>query len=144
MLRSAAFALALSMIGGAAIAADGRAADADNDTSSVFAKWLAPDAPECISMKEIKSAPGILVINLTPEQFQFARALYVAIPPISQTLPAGDRAVIAKDGGKAMLALVTGEKESAQACARFIAPDFIQNMLDKVATGDDEIPGEQI
>ena len=72
------------------------------------------------------------VIKLTPEQFQFTRALYVAIPPISKTLPVGDRAVIAKDGGKAMIALISGDKESTQTCARFMAPDFIQDMLDKV------------
>ena len=29
-------------------------------------------------MKEIKSVPGMSVIKLTPEQFQFTRALYVA------------------------------------------------------------------
>jgi hypothetical protein len=142
MLRIAALTLALSMMGGLAIAE--RGVDADNDTSKVFDKWLAPDAPECISMKEIKSVPGMSVINLTPEQFQFTRALYVTILPNSRNLPVGDYPVIAKDGGKAMLALVTGDKESARTCARFMAPDFIQDMLDKVATGYDEKPGDQI
>ena len=95
-------------------------------------------------MKEIKSVPGMSVIKLTPEQFQFTRALYVAISPISKTFPVGDRAVIAKDGGKAMIALISGDKESTQTCARFMAPDFIQDMLDKVATGDNEKPGDPI
>ena len=68
---------------------------------------------------------------LTPEQFQFARALYVAIPPISRELPPGDSAVVASAGGKAMVALVADGK----ACARFLAPDFILSMLAQVGKG---------
>jgi len=58
------------------------------------------------------------VTDLTPEQFQFVRALYVAIPPISQKLPPGDHAVMASSGGAVMVALVADD----QACARFLAP----------------------
>jgi hypothetical protein len=56
------------------------------------------------------------------------RALYVAIPPVSRTLPPGDRAVMASSGGSVMVALVA----DGQACARFLAPEFIQAMLTQV------------
>jgi hypothetical protein len=68
------------------------------------------------------------VTDLAAEQFQFVRALYVALPPVSQKLPPGDHAVMASSGGFVMLALVA----DGQACARFLAPDFIQAMLSQV------------
>jgi hypothetical protein len=68
------------------------------------------------------------VTDLTAEQFQFVRALYVAIPPVSRTLPPGDHAGMASSGGAVMLALIA----DGQACARFLAPDFIQAMLIQV------------
>jgi hypothetical protein len=99
---------------------------ADDDDPGVFDKWLNPGAPECVPMSAIQSAST--VTDLTAEQFQFVRALYVAIPPVSRTLPPGDHAVMASSGGSAMLALVA----DGQACARFLAPDFIQAMLIQV------------
>ncbi len=71
-------------------------------------------------------------VELTPEQFQFVRALYVALPPVSRTLPPGDHAVMASSGDVVMLALVA----DGQACARFLAPDFIQTMLIQVGEGE--------
>src|SRR6516164_4939988 len=47
--------------------------------------------------------------------------LFVALPPVSRTLPPGDKAVMANSGDAVMLAQVAG----GQACARFLAPDFI-------------------
>ena len=102
---------------------------AGDDGAGVFDKWLSPDAPECVPVSAIKSVST--VTDLTPEQFQFVRALYVAIPPVSQKLPAGDRAVMASSGGAVMLALVA----DGQACARLLAPDFIQTMLAQVGQG---------
>ena len=67
----------------------------------------------------------------------FVRALYVALPPVSRTLPPGDRAVMAIAGSSVMLALVDG----VQACARFLAPDFIQSMLNQVGEGQNEHVG---
>ena len=95
---------------------------ADGDPG-VFDKWLSPDAPECVPVAAIKSVSTLT--DLTPEQFQFVRALYVAIPPVSRKLPPGDHAVMASSGGAVMVALVADGK----ACARFLAPDFIQTML---------------
>ena len=97
--------------------------------AGVFDKWLNQNAPECVPVSAFKSVSN--VIELTPDQFQFVRALYVALPPVSRTLPPGDRAVMATAGGQVMLALVS----DGQACARFLAPDFIQAMLIQVGEG---------
>ena len=99
------------------------------DHAGAFDKWLSPDAPECVPVSAIKSVAT--VTDLTPEQFQFARALYIAVPPVSRTLPPGDRAIMASSGGAAMVALVA----DGQACARFLAPDFIKTMLMEVGQG---------
>jgi hypothetical protein len=103
---------------------------AESGNANPFDKWLSPDAPDCSPISELKKA-GASVATLTPEQFQFVRALYVAIPPMSKSLPPGETAIEAKIGDSVMIALVTG----AQSCARFLAPDFILKMLDDVATG---------
>ena len=97
--------------------------------AGVFEKWLDQSAPECVPVSAFKSVST--VTDLTPEQFQFVRALYVALPPVSRTLPPGDHAVMATAGGQVMLALVA----DGQACARFLAPDFIQAMLIQVGEG---------
>jgi hypothetical protein len=101
---------------------------ADNG-AGVFDKWLEPDAPKCVPVSVFQSVAT--VTDLSPDQFQFVRALYVAIPPISPTLPPGDHAVMARSGGEVMLALVA----DGEACGRFIAPDFIQAMLIQVGKG---------
>ncbi len=98
--------------------------------AGVFSRWLTADAPECVSVSQIGSVSRLT--KLTPEQFQFVRALFVALPPVSRTLPPGDRAVMASSGGAVMLALVA----DGQACARFLAPDFIQTMLVQVGQGE--------
>jgi hypothetical protein len=102
---------------------------ADAEDAGVFAKWLAESAPQCVPVSAIKSEST--VTDLTPEQFQFVRALYVALPPVSRTLPPGDHAVMASSGDAVMLALVA----DGQACGRFLAPDFIKTMLTQVGQG---------
>lgn len=102
---------------------------AEDVGAGVFDKWLNERAPDCVPVSSIRSVST--VTDLTPEQFQFVRALYVALPPVSRTLPPGDHAVMASSGGSVMLALVA----DGQACARFLAPDFIQAMLDQVGRG---------
>jgi hypothetical protein len=71
------------------------------------------------------------VTDLTPAQFQFVRALYVSIPPVSRKLPPGDHAIMASSGGAVMLALIA----DGEACGRFLAPDFIQAMVTQVGQG---------
>ena len=64
----------------------------DNQDAGVFSQWLTADAPECVPVSQIGSVSH--VTKLTAEQFQFVRALYIAIPPISRQLPPGDSAVV--------------------------------------------------
>jgi hypothetical protein len=97
--------------------------------NGVFDKWLNANAPQCVPVKAFQGVST--VTDLSPAQFQFVRALYVALPPVSRTLPPGDRAVMAKAGETVMLAIVSG----GEACARFIAPDFIQGMLTDIHDG---------
>jgi hypothetical protein len=99
------------------------------DAVGVFDKWLGQTAPECVPVSAIKSAST--VTGLTAEQFEFVRALYVALPPISRNLPPGDHAVMASSGDAVMLALVA----DGQACGRFLASDFIKTMLMQVGEG---------
>ena len=61
--------------------------------AGVFHKWLNERSPTCVPVSEFKTVST--VIELTPEQFQFVRALFVAQPPVSRTLPPGDKAVMA-------------------------------------------------
>lgn len=110
----------------------------DAQEAGVFSQWLNPQAPQCVSVSKIGSVSH--VTKLSPEQFQFVRALYVAIPPISRELPPGDSAVVASAKGRSMVALVSGD----QACARFLAPDFVLSMLSKVGKGENGTIGEPI
>jgi len=108
----------------------GVGADAQQFPSGgVFDKWLNASAPECVPVTAFKSVST--VTDLSPAQFQFVRALYVALPPMSRTLPPGDHAVMAKAGDAVMLAIVSG----GEACARFLAPDFVQAMLGEIREG---------
>jgi hypothetical protein len=106
--------------------------------AGVFSQWLNADAPQCVAVSKIGSVSRLT--KLTPEQFQFVRALYIAIPPISRQLPPGDRAVVASASGKSMIALISGN----EACARFLAPDFVLSMLAKVGRGETEAAGDPI
>jgi hypothetical protein len=114
-------------------------ADEQNSAQTgVFDKWLKPDAPECVPVSDIGSVSH--VTKLTPEQFQFVRALYIAIPPISRQLPPGDTAVVAIADGRAMVALVA----DGRSCARFLAPNFILSMLVQVGKGETGAVGQAI
>jgi hypothetical protein len=106
--------------------------------AGVFSQWLDPQAPQCVAISKIGSVSRLT--KLTHEQFQFVRALYVAIPPISRALPPGDSAVIASASGRSMIALVSG----GEACARFLAPDFVLSMLTQVGKGETVAAGDPI
>jgi hypothetical protein len=98
--------------------------------SGPFDKWLSRSSPQCVPVADFKSVAQ--TIQLTQDQFEFVRALFVAIPPMSTKLPPGDHAVLATANNQAMLALV-GDNVS---CARFLAPDFVVVMLIEVGGGD--------
>ena len=101
------------------------------DTADPITKLFGPNAPECVPVAELRTYAK--TTQLTPEQFQFARALFIAMPPISHQLPPGDHGLLATaEDGVTFIALVNGDKS----CARFIAPDFVQEMLMKVGEGE--------
>ena len=106
---------------------------ADNVKAGVFAEWLSGDQTECIPFAEVnKAADGSVALN--GDQFQFVRALFVAIPPVSGELPAGDHAALFLDG--ANKAVMVGIMDGDLVCARFAAPDFLVNLIIKVGKGE--------
>src|SRR5208283_1426058 len=139
LFTAALSAAAIAGLSGAALRAQNLATQEDSlQSAGIFGRWLNPDAPECVPVSEIESVSHLTKLN--PEQFQFVRALYIAIPPVSRKLPPGDGAVVASAGGKAMIALVSDR----QSCARFLAPDFILSMLVQVGRGENGTIGEPI
>ena len=128
----------LAGLGNFGIRAQDLSAQENSEQAGVFGRWLTPDAPQCVPVSEIGSVSRLT--KLTAEQFQFVRALYIAIPPISRQLPPGDSAVVAIADGKAMIALVA----DGQSCARFLAPDFILSMLVQVGRGENGTVGVAI
>src|ERR1700735_3829124 len=64
--------------------------------AGAFAEWLSGDQPECIPLGAVAKAADDSV-PLNGDQFQFVRALFVAIPPVSDELPPGDRAALFLD-----------------------------------------------
>ena len=82
------------------------------DTTDPISKLFGPDAPECVPMAELRAYAK--TTELTPEQFQFARALFVAMPPIWRQLPPGDHGFLATaDDGVTFIALVNGDQSCA-------------------------------
>lgn len=122
MLRTALYLVAALALGDSAFAAERGA--------TVFDPFLDPGSVACVPMADVAKVGK--VVDLSPEQFQFARALYVALPPVSHKFPPGDHAVIAgASDGTAMVALVDGDKS----CARFLVPDFVLQMLNDIKAG---------
>ena len=108
---------------------------ADAKDADIMRGWVR-DSPECIPTTEFRSASR--TVELSPEQFQFVRALYIALPPMSKTLPPGDRAVMVNVGDQTLLALVSDNL----ACARFLAPDFVVEMVMQVGEGGTGVVGQ--
>jgi hypothetical protein len=106
---------------------------ADNANAGVFAEWLSGDQPECIPLGEVNKVADVSV-PLNADQFQFVRALFVAIPPLSDELPPGDHAALFLDG--ANKAVMVGIMDGDSVCARFAAPDSLVNLIVKVGKGE--------
>lgn len=86
----------------------------------------------CIKIDAVRAVSA--TVQLTPDQFQFVRAFWVAIPPASRELPPGDKAFFAKDAeGVAVLGLYD---DDGQVCAVMKATDWLQRLVDQV--GRDE------
>jgi hypothetical protein len=110
--------------------------------AGAFAEWLSGDQPECIPLGAVnKAADGSVPLN--GDQFQFVRALFVAIPPVSDELPPGDRAALFLDG--ANRAVMVGIIDRDSVCARFTAPDSLVNLIievDKERSSEQDSPRE--
>ena len=100
--------------------------------AGAFAEWLSGDQPECIPLGAVTKAADDSV-PLNADQFQFVRALFVAIPPVSDELPPGDRAALFLDGANesVMVGIIDGDR----VCARFTAPDSLVNLIIEVGKG---------
>jgi hypothetical protein len=101
--------------------------------AGAFDEWLSGDQPECIPLGAVNmAAHGSVPLN--GDQFQFVRALFVAIPPVSDQLPPGDRAALFLDG--ANKAVMVGIIDRDWVCARFTAPDSLVNLIIEVGKGE--------
>jgi hypothetical protein len=82
--------------------------------AGAFDERLSGDQPECIPLGAVnKTADGSVPLN--GDQFQFVRALFVAIPPVSDQLPPGDRAALFLDGALVNLIIEVGKGEVVRA-----------------------------
>ena len=71
----------------------------------------------CVTIDAVRTVGA--TTQLTPEQFQFVRAFWMAIPPATPELPPVDKAFLAKDSnGVAVLGLFD---DGGQVCAVFQA-----------------------
>ena len=105
------------------------AADKPKTLQELFAP-LAQGA--CVGIDDVRAIGA--TVQLTPEQFQFVRAFWMAIPPASRELPPGDKAFLAKDpNGIAILGLFD---DGGQVCAVFQATDWIERVVDEVGRGE--------
>src|ERR1700688_1796421 len=97
--------------------------------AGAFAEWLSGDQPECIPLGAVTKAADDS-IPLNGDQVQFVRALFVAIPPVSDELPPGNRAALFLDS--ANKAVMVGIIDGDWVCARFTAPDSLVNLIIEV------------
>ncbi|HLW93722.1 MAG TPA: hypothetical protein VKS78_20800, partial [Roseiarcus sp.] len=74
---------------------------------------------------------GGALIELTPEQFEFVRGLFVATPPLSRRLPPGDHALMGLIGDRAGVLFIDG----ANACDAGVLPPELKQMLLDVGAG---------
>jgi hypothetical protein len=87
----------------------------------------------CVKMDDVRAVGAI--VQLTPDQFQFVRAFYMAVPPVSHELPPGDKAFLANGpDGVAMLGLY--DEDDGQVCAVFEATDWLERLVDEVGRGE--------
>lgn len=111
----------------------GRATASAEDAPSGFEALFAPlSQGACVKMDDVRALGA--VVQLTPDQFQFVRAFWMAIPPVSQTLPPGDKAFSARDpDGATVFGLYD---EGGQTCAVFRATDWMEEIIDQIGRGE--------
>jgi len=87
----------------------------------------------CVAMDDVRKAGA--TVQLTPDQFQFVRAFYMAVPPVSHELPPGDKAFLAK-GADGLAVLGLYDDDGDQVCAVFEATDWLERLVDEVGRGE--------
>lgn len=97
--------------------------------------WAAESSSRCVDVsvpKNAVSAHNGKWIQLTPEQWQFIRGVYVLNPQTPAGLPYGDKAVLAQVDGKpgGMIFFIDGDK----ACTPMPVPVELISMMNDVAT----------
>ena len=86
----------------------------------------------CIGIDEVRALGA--TVELTPQQFQFVRAFWMAIPTVSRELPPGDKAFLAKDANST--AFLGHFDDGGHVCAVFQATDWIEHIVDEVGRGE--------
>ena len=115
-------------------------ASASNQPKSLEELFLPLSQGACVKIDDVRSIGA--TVQLTPEQFQFVRAFYMAVPPISRELPPGDKAFLAKGPeGAAILGLYD---EGGEVCAVFEATDWLERVVDQVGRGETGRRGEPL
>ena len=100
------------------------------NAGDVFDPWLGPNTSSCVSLGNLKDVAS--VVQLDPAQFNFARGLYVAVPPVSKHLPPGDHALLAVAPSSAMVAIIDEDKT----CARLLLTPAALEEIMAVGRGD--------
>jgi hypothetical protein len=127
-MKIATLCLAVSLaIGGSAFAAE-----REPQGAGIFTPF-AGVGDQCVQLKTIQAA-GAQFMPLKDGSFRLIEGFYVAIPPVSRELPPGDRAVLAIGPKGEMMALIV---DGEQTCARFMLPDFMQEMVANVESGNE-------
>jgi hypothetical protein len=121
---------AIAALGAAFLCGSALAADAPKKTLHELFDVLHDGG--CTTIARVREAGA--VIELTPEQFQFIRAFWMAIPPISRTLPPGDKAFIARDAEETAVGLI--DSTDGAVCAVFPTPDWMQVLIDQIGRGE--------
>jgi hypothetical protein len=110
--------------------------------SPALADEAAPPSVDAPGSNDIKCYPladirtfveraGGALVQLTPEQFQFARGLFVGAPPVSTALPPGDHALMGVVNDRAGILFIDGDK----ACDAGVLPPTLRQMLLDVGAG---------
>ena len=95
----------------------------------------------CVRMDDVRAVGA--TVQLTPDQFQFVRAFYMAVPPVSHELPPGDKAFLAK-GPEGVAVLGLYGDDDGQVCAVLPAIDWLEKLVDQVGRGETGKRGEPL
>jgi hypothetical protein len=84
----------------------------------------------CVRMDDVRAVGA--TATLTPEQFEFVRAFYMAVPPVSHELLPGSKAFLVKGPDATVAGLYD---DDGAVCAVFEATDWLERLIDEVGRG---------